>query len=304
MRAAFIPVLFCLAGLLVGHREEIFSGFEKQQFDLGDTRFINYTLEHELRWVLRDPEHSSLWDRPYFWPAENVGAYADVMPGALPPYLFWRVFFPYDTAFLVWGFTVGCLNFAAMFFLLRRAVKLSAIGASAGAVLFAFSNLRINMTMHWQLFSHYWSVLCLLGLYSATDETLSERARKIWIWVALLSIAAQLWAGYYLGWFLVFGLTVSGAVGLCIKPVRTRVVATLKKFPLTIAGAGLVTGLILIPLGKGYLAGAAESGMRPFAEVMTMICPPHAWLDLGPHNWLYSKLTTAMPPISMEHEQR
>lgn len=300
----WIPALICFVGLLVGHREEIFSGFTRQQFDLGDTRWVNYTLEHELRWLLGSPVHFGLWEPPYFWPAEGVGAYADVMLGALAPYAFLRIFFVYDTAFLLWGMLVGVLNFAALYALLRRVGKFSELGASAGALLFAFSNLRINMTMHWQLFSHYWSILALLGIWSATEETLSPRARRIWAWVGILSISCQLWAGFYLGWFLVFGLAVLAPIVLIVKPTRVRIVSTIRAFPFTILGASVVAGLLLIPLAKGYLAAAAENGMRSFGETMTMICPAWAWLDLGPHNLVYGWLTKALPPISMEHEQR
>lgn len=304
VRAALVPILFCAAALVVGHQEEILSGLKVQQFDLGDTRWVNYTLEHELRWMLGDPVHPSLWDVPYFWPQEHAGAYADVMPTAIVPYAFWRIFFRYDTAFILWGFTVGCLNFAAMYLLLRRAAKFGQIASSMGAALFAFSNIRMNMTMHWQLFSQYWSVLCLFGIWSATREDLSPRARRIWIFVAILSVSAQLWAGYYLGWFLVFGLLLTAPIALAFKKTREPIWKTLKAFPFTFVGAGVLAGVVLLPLATGYLAAAAEAGMRSFGEVMTMICPPWAWLDLGPHSAFYAKYSASLPPITMEHEQR
>src|SRR4051794_34146669 len=119
-----IPVLFCIGGLVMGHHPMLKDGLGWIQFDVGDTRFCNYLLEHGYRWMMQWPGHTSLWSPPDFFPTEGHLAWAENMLGGMPFYAVWRIVgFPVDTAFQLWVFTIGALNFVAMYFFLRRCVK-------------------------------------------------------------------------------------------------------------------------------------------------------------------------------------
>lgn len=306
LQQAAVPALFAIAGLVVAFQETIFSGFRLQRHDLGDTRFVNWALEHELRWVLGNIWHPDLFDRPFFFPARNVGAYADVYVGALPIYAPLRLFFEYDTAFLAYGFAVSLANFAAMYWLLRRAGGFAQIAAAAGAALFAFANTRLIMAMHWQMFPQYWSIICLFCIWALTQD-FTPRQKRVAIFVGIFSIAGQLWSSYYLGWFLLLGLSFATPVVLAMPKVRAPILKALWDFKLTTIAAIAVSAAVLIPLARAYLASAAESGMRPFGEVMTMLPPWQTWINMGWQSIPYGKIAQTFAPlkqIPMEHEQR
>jgi hypothetical protein len=304
------PLFFCAGGLVLAHHQTLLSGFRFTQNDLGDTRFNHYLLEHGWRWLLQRPGHGQLWSPGFFYPAKNVGAYSDTLLSAVPFYAPWRLLGAApDTAFQLWLLSAGVLNFALAYLLFTRSFKVLPLGASAGAALFAFAGVRINQTMHPQLFPQLWSVLCVYALsrlFSSDLHEQTDRRRRGWIWVAGLSAAAQFWSGFYLGWFLAFGLTVGGVWALFLAPSRKALGQRVQRHPMTLALAAAASGLILVPLAQHYLAASKEVGMRSFGEALTMIPSPRAWLHLGPFSWAYGGMSQLpfFRAIPMEHEQR
>src|ERR1700678_2044596 len=77
-------------GVLMVHCPMILSGFWRIQTDLGDTRLINYLLEHGYRWATQRPGHLEFWNPPFFYPEKNAAAYSDVLLTVGPPYWFCR----------------------------------------------------------------------------------------------------------------------------------------------------------------------------------------------------------------------
>lgn len=306
LKRAVVPALFCIAGLCVAFSETILSGFRVQRHDLGDTRFVSWALEHELQWVLGNPWHPEVFNRPFFFPAWNVGAYADMYVGALPFYAPLRIFFAYDTAFLAYGFVVSTANFAAMYLLLRRAGRFTQLASAAGAALFAFANTRLMMAMHWQMFPQYWSILCIFCIWVLTQDV-SQNKKRTAIFVGIFAIAGQLWSSYYLGWFLLLGLSFATPVVLAMPKLRSPILRSLWDHKVVTAVSIAGTGAVLFPLGRAYLASAAESGMRPFGEVMTMLPPPQTWLNHGHQSLAWGWVTAhflSLRQIPMDHEQR
>jgi hypothetical protein len=304
-----IPVLFCAGGLLMAHHPMLKDGLGWTQFDLGDTRFCNYLLEHGYRWLLQKPNHTELWSPPFFFPTQGHLAWAENMLGALPFYVIWRALgFPLDTAFQLWIFTLGALNFLAMYLLLRRAVKVEVFAASVGAVLFAFAGMRINQSMHYQLFPQFFSVWAVHACWrlAADARVLSASQRVRWLAVLLLCVAFQIAVGIYLGWFLVFGLGMAFGLALLFKDGRERIGFVLKSHPFAIAllSAGCVA--LLLPIARHYLGTAEQFGGRPFQEVLTMVPPVQAWFHFGNWSWFYGWTNDweMFRSIPMQHEQR
>jgi hypothetical protein len=304
-----IPVFFGLAGLVMAHHPMMKDGLGWIQFDPGDTRFCNYLLEHGYRWLLQKPGHTELWSPPDFFPTEGHLAWAENMLGALPFYVPWRlVGFEIDTAFQLWILTLGALNFTAAYFLFRRCIKVDVFAASVGAALFAFAGMRINQTMHYQLFPQFFSIWAVHACWRlAVDaQALSEQQRTRWLAVLFFSVAGQFAVGIYLGWFLIFGLAFAGALGLLFEEGRKRVWFILKSHPFAIALLSLVSIAALLPIAMRYLGTAQEFGGRPFEEAVTMIPQPRAWFHFGPYSWWYSWLEQypMFQSIPMTHEQR
>ena len=42
------------------------------QEERGDTRLVQWFLEHDWRWLIRDPQHLRFFDPPMFFPAPNT----------------------------------------------------------------------------------------------------------------------------------------------------------------------------------------------------------------------------------------
>ncbi|MBL8951792.1 MAG: hypothetical protein JNK82_13500 [Myxococcaceae bacterium] len=301
------PVVICVAGLVLAHHEMVLSGFAVTQNDLGDTRFVHYLLEHGLQWLLGNPLHADFWSPPYFAPAQGHGAWSETMAGAIWVYVPFRILFDPHDAFQAWGLALGALNFFAAYLLLKRGFSFSTLGASVGSALFAFSAVRINQTMHWQLFPHFYTPIALYAAYRlAAASKLTEQQRVGHIFLLVGATVGQLWSSIYLGWFLVFVLAVGLALGLCWEKPRQEFWPLLKNHPWSWALALALGVAVLLPMGWRYLAVEKEFGGRPFNEVLTMLPMPTTWLHMGKDSWLWGSLASwpTFKGISMEHEQR
>jgi hypothetical protein len=330
------PVAICLIGLVMAHHEMVLSGFAVTQNDLGDTRFVHYLLEHALRWTLGQPLHSDFWSPPFFAPSVGHLAWSENMAGAAWVYFPFRLLLDPHDAFQAWGLALGVLNFAAAWLLLKRGFSFSSLASSVGAALFAFSAVRVNQTMHWQLFPHFYTPVALYALLRLSDHPqLNERARVGHIALLAAAVVGQLWASIYLGWFLVFvvaiGLLISPlwmnaeaepspggsssgppwARGLIAlgrrqpKPLR-QLFALLRQHPYTLLLVGALSIAALYPMAWRYLAVEKEYGGRPIEEALTMLPMPFTWLHMGHDSWLWGWLAKyeVFRRIPMEHEQR
>ncbi len=306
-QTTWMPILFCVAGLVMAHHPMMKDGLGWISFDPGDTRFCNYLLEHSYRWMIGAPGHEDLWSPPYFFPVKGTLAWAENMLGAMPFYAVWRgLGFRVDTAFQLWIFSLGALNFVATYFFLRRCLKVDTFAASVGATLFAFAGMRVNQTMHYQLFPHFFTVWAVHAAWRLMVDELEEAARVKWLVAFFASVAAQIAVGIYLGWFLVFGLGVAFLAALPFKVQRERLWFVIRSHPFTILLCSALSAAALLPIATKYLATAREFGGRPLSEALSMVPLPQSWLHFGPYSWVYAGLAKleVFRVIPMEHEQR
>lgn len=308
LKERLLPIVFCVGGLVLGHHKMVLSGFAFTQSDLGDTRFTSLLLEHAWLWLTGAPLHADLWTPPSFYPVTGHVVWNENMVGAALLYFPFRVIgMRPDNAYQAWAVATGALNFVATYFLLRRAFKFDALASSLGAMLFAFSAVRINQTMHWQLFPHYFTAWAAHASYRLANASELKEQQRVW-WVAVLafSVVGQIWASIYLGWYLLFVFVVGLGLGLCWTKTRVELWALLKGHPYTLALTALVSLAALYPLGWRYLATAGQFGGRPFEEALSMLPMPHVWLHMGKDSWFWGWLAAwpAFQRIPMEHEQR
>jgi hypothetical protein len=85
-----VATLALAVGLVVSCWETLTSGFRLVQGDLGDTRLINFTLEHSYRWLMGMPLAEDLWSPPIFFPIRSTAFYTDLLLGVAPLYWPWR----------------------------------------------------------------------------------------------------------------------------------------------------------------------------------------------------------------------
>src|SRR5262249_54654073 len=152
----------CLIGLALTFWPMFRSGFALVPGDLGDARFINYVLEHDYRWAIRDPNHPDLWSTPALFPLPNTLAFSDNLLGVAPLYGLWRVLGAGpQTALQLWALTCAILDFGAFWLYARRCWSLGAFASGLAAFVFAFGNVRIAQINHLQLLPQFYSVVAL-----------------------------------------------------------------------------------------------------------------------------------------------
>ena len=281
----------------------ILSGFAQLQTDPGDTRFNHYILEHGYRWVRGDAFHSSLWDPPFFYPEKNILAYSDTLLGVAPVYWVLRATGLTETSsFQGWAMLIAFLNFGAAYWLFRKGLRLGSLGSLAAAFLFAFSAVRTNQLGHHQLQGHFYTPLflfCLVRMFDVKAAARYPYAAAAWVLATL-----QLYASFYLGWFLVFGLSAALGVSLVLSETRHQVrhviVAHRKGL---LVGLG-VSAMLVFPMASRYYQVALETGYWRLRAVFHP--PPQAWIYLGPDSWLFSWQADLVLFESMtaEHEQQ
>ena len=299
----------CGAGLVLACHPMLLSGLARVQADPGDARLNNYLLEHESRWLAGIPGQT-LWDPPFYYPVPNVAAFGDVQVAVTPLYAIWRGLglLP-DTAFQLWFLTVLVLNFVAAYILSRRLFTLDRLAAAAGAFLFAFGASRINQVGHYQLMAHFYGVLAVYALaraFGGPQGGTADRAAPAWLLVFGVSATAQLYTGFYGGWFLALSMAVALGWALALPRFRRPLLARLGGHPLAVMGVLVLVGLLLLPSWTHYRAAVDVVGHRDLDESARSLPSWRSWLYLGPYSWLYRWQfhLDALRPPGQDQEQR
>jgi hypothetical protein len=292
---ALLLPLGAAAALLLAFHPMIFSGFARTPGDLGDSRLINFLLEHTYRWLLRRPHHLDLWSPPVFYPAQNTAAYSDLLVSAGPFYWCWRALgAPADTAFQLWMLTVLMLNYVSMCVFLARVFRVRALAAAAGAALFAAGGSRLAACYHPQLYPHFFTVVALYALarFFAADADRSRSRLSPGAWAAVfgLAVTAQLYASFYLGWFLGLALLVAVVVAVLRRETRRPLFAALRRRWRPVLGWGAASAALLAPLAWHYLEAAGAVGTRSWLGVAGGLPTPWGWVLADPTSWYYGGL--------------
>jgi hypothetical protein len=308
----FWCMLFAIIGLCAVFHPTILSGLGLIQTDPGDTRLNNYILEHGYRWIIGDYLHRSFWNPPIFFPVTNTAAYSDILLGTAPIYWLFRAFhLPYDTSFQLWMMTVLLFNFLLTFLLLYRVLGLSIIASCGGAYVFAFGGIRISQLGHQQLLPQFYTIIviyCLFQSFKKADQPGHHDPVNNIITIPLFfaSMALQLYAGFYLGWFLCFGLLVLLIVSLAFQESRLSLLHFLRINWPVILISGLLFSMAMSWMGYHYMICYNEMGNRSWSETAAQVPRLLSWLNMGPDNWVYAwtrkYLNFSSLPIEHEHK--
>ena len=287
----FGPVVSWAVGLLVMAWPTFASGFQRVQGGLGDSRLVNFTLEHSYRWLMGMPLAEDLWSPPIFFPVQNVAAYTDLMLGVAPLYWIWR-WFGCDphTAYQLWMLICWSLNFAACFLVLHRGLRLHPFGASAGAYLFAFASPRYMSMAHQQLVPQFWLVAALAGLIAIFKG--GERLSRVGRWIASAALwfglVAQLYTAVYPLAFFALGLAAAAAAGLTVRSMREPLLAAVKRHAIPLTVTAVIAVAMSVPLAANYSAAAADLGMH--SENQVHLPKPLSWVLPGNSSRVYGKM--------------
>jgi len=107
---------------------------------------------------------------------------------------------------------------------------------------------------------------------------------------AALSIVAQLYASFYLGWFLLLGLAVLAGIAVVGRATRHDLLAVARRNGYGILLACAVSLVALIPFLAHYGRAAAELPPHRYDHTMLMIPTVESWVTMGPRSWAYGWL--------------
>jgi hypothetical protein len=284
-----VPGLFLLAGLVAAFSPMLFSGLSLMQTDPGDTRHLNFVLEHGYRWAAGWPSDADLWSPPMFWPERNTAAYSEVLLGVMPFYAGFRVLgVAPDTSLQLFTLLVSVLNFAAFFLFLRKALSLSTTASSFGAFLFAFGSVRNVQVGHQHLLAQFFTVAALYACVRLFGESaVAGRRRTLTLGAFVAALVAQVYAGFYLAWFLALALAVALVWALALPATRRRLLATWKTDVPWLAFFGLLGALALWPMASHYLEAVRTVGLRSYEGIVPLLPKPLAYLDTGNGSWVW-----------------
>jgi hypothetical protein len=286
---ALSPVLLWLIAISLFFHPTFLSGFRSVQGDLGDSRLVNFTLEHSYRWLNGMPLAEDLWSPPLYYPTLNAATYTDPMLGVAPLYWPWRWLGCHPhTAYQCWMLICWSLNFFCFYLLLRKGFRTSPVAASAGAFLFAFASPRLANVVHQQLVVQFYLVVALLAAIAALRADRRERTQDragLWIGAFCASLVLQLYTAFYPFFFFLLGLMAALAVAMFTRNGRS----TLRRFarhhvgPLTVSVLAALGAAL--PLLMRYYSTAEEVGLRSY----NLDRLPHtlSWFLMGGSNWLY-----------------
>ena len=124
---------------------------------------------------------------------------------------------------------MASLNFLTMYAFLARVLRCGPLPSAFGAVLFSSANARVAEVGHPQLFVHFFTIAALYGLVRLfeTDAAPPEAPRgrlgpSAWAGVFFVSAVLQIYASYYLGWFLGLSLGIAAAGPAPVRETRGR----------------------------------------------------------------------------------
>ena len=171
--------------------------------DLIDTRFNNYILEHDFRWITgRD---ASLWDAPFFYPYAHTLTFSDNHFGSM---LFYDAFrwagLDRESALQGWYILSYFLNFFAASFVLKT-LKLNPLAVGLGAFFFTFGLPVLAQENHVQLSYRFCIPLACFAIWQLAQKPHMKHLALLSLWVVW-----QFYLSIYLGVFLSLLLAIVG----------------------------------------------------------------------------------------------
>jgi hypothetical protein len=293
----FVYLLFCVSGILVIFYPTIVSGFTFIQSDLGDTRLVNYFLEHSFQMLVNRNYLGELWSPAFFYPYKNILAFSENLFGSAPLYWLFRSFLDPDTAFQLWTLIVCILCFVSFAILMQR-YQVSHATSALGAFLFAFNLPKAIQLTHPQLLLQFFIPLVFLILWDFVKQPTTKR-----LVLVLLLIYLQVLSGIYLGWFLLFSLLIFSCVTYGLyREARTKLISFCREAYITIIPIILGWVALMLLTLSPYLQAKAVLGARTYEEIDSMLPRMSSWFSVPPGSLWSPLLGGVSKDLPMVHE--
>ncbi|MDD5460064.1 MAG: hypothetical protein PHG00_00255 [Methylococcales bacterium] len=275
-------------------RFQILNYFTVLYGDRYDAVIVVTILEHWFN-VLKGLSHWS--EVNYFFPYTHTLGHTDgyFILGVIYSAFRYSGLDPFLSSELV-NIAIRAIGFSAFFMTCRKLFGFSFWWSLLAASLFVLSN---NSTAHGQRLQlatvAFAPVLTLLIGY-ACKALYTKNSRQFLIFGSAAGVFLGAWSitCFYMTWFFIFFTTIFFVIFILnAGSIRLNVLKeNVRSQKLLILCVLVITVLSLLPLLSVYLTKSQESGMRPYASVMTV--PIQGILQVGTENYLFGKLYNAL----------
>lgn len=256
-----LPILIFLFGLWYFCFRILGFGLEFIPGDLGDSRFINYLLEHGYQWSLGNKD--SFWSAGFMYPSPDSIAFSDNMLGTMPFYGFWRLFgINQETSYQLWWVVICSLNYWSAYFIMKRWFKRWDLAIIA-AWIFAFTIFNLGQLNYMQMMIRFMVPIVIYSGIRLVDTS-------SWKYFALFSlgIVYQFYGVIYTGFFLMYFSGLLIVIYAIIQKKYWFFVPLFKKQQLLYTGlTAIVAVLALAWLMLPYYEISKVMGLRSYDEV-------------------------------------
>ena len=245
--------------------------------DDGDPLMVTWVLAWVAHQLPRAPAH--LFDANIFHPEQNTLAFSEtlILPGLIAAPLHWLGVGPILVHNLVFlsGFALSGVGVA----LLIRRLTGNAGAAIVAGIVFAFPPYRIDHYPHLQLQQTQFIPLALWAFHRLLDTGRMRDGALLGVFVA-----CQMMSCTYYGLFLIpYMAVVCGTMLIAAQTLpRERVAALLV--------AGAIAAVLMIPVGRAYLAAREVVGERGRAEAAASSATWRNYLAPPELNLVYGKV--------------
>jgi hypothetical protein len=166
--------------------------------DLGDSRFINFLLEHGHQYLIGN--ENSFWSAEFMYPFKNSIALSDNMLGTLPFYSIWRMLgFEMESSYQLWWLSMSFLNFWICYWVVFKWGQNSYLAAIL-AWIFAFSIFNIGQLNYMQMIARFMVPVAFYAAFKMISNP-SKKYLSLYLFSILLQTYCVMYTGIYTIYF-------------------------------------------------------------------------------------------------------
>lgn len=261
MLSRVLPVLIFLFGIWYFCIRILGMGFEFIPGDMGDSRFINFLLEHGYQWSTGNAD--SFWSAGFMYPFENSVALSDNMIGTMPFYGVWRMFgISHETSYQLWWVIICSLNYWSAYFVMKRWFNRWDLAIIA-AWIFAFTIFNLGQINYMQMIIRF---MVPIVLYSGVKMV--ETSRVKYLVIFSFGIVYQFYGVIYNGFFLMyFSLFIIILYAIITKKYLFFIPFFKGQALIFTTGTVIISVLAMLWLMQPYLEMSEQLGLRTYDEV-------------------------------------
>ena len=256
-----LPVVVFLLGLWYFCFRIMGFGMEYVPGDMGDSRFINYLLEHGYQWATGNAD--SFWNAGFMFPYTDSIAFSDNMLGTMPFYAMWRVFGAnQETSYQLWWVVICSLNYWSAYYVIKRWFKRWDLAIIA-AWIFAFTIFNLGQLNYMQMMIRFMVPIVIYSGIRLVDTS-------SWKYFAIFSlgIVYQFYGVIYTGFFLMYFSGLLIVVYAIIQKKYWFFVPLFKRNQLLFTGITAIVSIALLAwLMLPYYEMSKIIGLRSYDEV-------------------------------------